>query len=82
MTKQYIGNGLYEIHIGHQKITLSEDEVEELCEECTEKLEKTLFSLEARDEELSFLENELKKKDVEILRLMDDVEKLHQNEDL
>ena len=70
-TKQYLGSGLYEIHIGHQKITLSEDEVQELCEDCQEKVEKLETMIE-------IFETILEKKDVEILRLMDEVAELHQ----
>ncbi len=71
MTKIYLGNALYEIHIGHQKITLSEDELAELNEEILEELGQVNKELEELIEENEELNEKLEEKDKEILTLME-----------
>ena len=58
MTKIYQGNGLVEIHIGHQKITLSEDELAEMQEEVLEELSEVNHELELSIELIDKLEEE------------------------
>lgn len=55
MTVQYIGNNLYELHIGHQKITLSKDEIDEVIDEFISEHE----IIDKKDDEIYDLEEKL-----------------------
>lgn len=58
MTKIYLGNNLYECHLGHQKITLSGDELEEISQEFVDKIEELEKENEKFQEEISTLEEQ------------------------
>ena len=58
MTKIYLGGNLYEIHIGHQKITLSGDKSDELSSEFVEELAEVNHELELSIELIDKLEEE------------------------
>jgi len=42
MTKVYLGDNLYEIHIGHRVLQFSGDELTEICEDYVEPLQQEL----------------------------------------
>jgi len=69
MTKQYIGDNLYELHIGFQKITLSTDEIDEVVDEfiethedfenLKEKIEDLKEIIEEKNEEIFVLTGQI-----------------------
>lgn len=75
MTVQYVGNHLYDIHLGHQKIVLSKNDIEEIQEfnfetmKSTESIEALQNKNEDLEEKLSDAETKIEEKDEEIHEL-------------